>query len=119
MSTDTQQIILLTGISGSGKSVALNVLEDEGFYCIDNLPVPFVSDVVHALQRLSAADVEAGVTVAALDEAIGRGRGDMRTPLNLQSLAEQGHVALLPDGGWALTPEGVEWIREDDELSDR
>jgi UPF0042 nucleotide-binding protein len=51
MSADNQQIILLTGISGSGKSVALNVLEDEGFYCIDNLPVPFVSDVVHALQR--------------------------------------------------------------------
>lgn len=43
--------ILLTGISGSGKSVALNVLEDEGFYCIDNLPAPFVLGVVHALHQ--------------------------------------------------------------------
>ncbi|HKX93248.1 MAG TPA: RNase adapter RapZ, partial [Methylibium sp.] len=32
------ELLLLTGISGSGKSVALNALEDAGFYCIDNLP---------------------------------------------------------------------------------
>ena len=30
--------ILVTGMSGSGKSVALNVLEDSGYYCVDNLP---------------------------------------------------------------------------------
>lgn len=34
-------IVLITGISGSGKSVALNVLEDSGYFCIDNLP-PFL-----------------------------------------------------------------------------
>jgi UPF0042 nucleotide-binding protein len=32
------RIIIVTGISGSGKSVALNVLEDSGYFCIDNLP---------------------------------------------------------------------------------
>ncbi|MBI3380778.1 MAG: RNase adapter RapZ [Aquabacterium sp.] len=31
-------IVLLTGISGSGKSVALNALEDAGYFCVDNLP---------------------------------------------------------------------------------
>ena len=39
-------IILITGISGSGKSVALHALEDAGYYCVDNLPpellIPFV-----------------------------------------------------------------------------
>ena len=34
-----QQIIIITGTSGSGKSTALDVLEDAGFYCIDNMPV--------------------------------------------------------------------------------
>jgi UPF0042 nucleotide-binding protein len=33
-----QQIIIVTGLSGGGKSTALNALEDLGFYCIDNLP---------------------------------------------------------------------------------
>ncbi len=33
------RLIVITGLSGSGKSVALNTLEDQGYYCIDNLPV--------------------------------------------------------------------------------
>ncbi len=32
-------MVLITGLSGSGKSIALEVLEDSGYYCIDNLPV--------------------------------------------------------------------------------
>jgi UPF0042 nucleotide-binding protein len=39
------EIVLITGMSGSGKSVALHALEDSGFYCVDNLPpellIPF------------------------------------------------------------------------------
>ena len=39
------EIVLITGMSGSGKSVALRALEDSGFYCVDNLPpellIPF------------------------------------------------------------------------------
>jgi RNase adapter protein RapZ len=32
------QLVLISGLSGSGKSIALNVLEDNGYYCVDNLP---------------------------------------------------------------------------------
>jgi UPF0042 nucleotide-binding protein len=39
------QLILITGISGSGKSVALRLLEDEGYFCIDNLPGRFLSEI--------------------------------------------------------------------------
>lgn len=35
---DDQPLILISGLSGSGKSVALNALEDHGYYCVDNLP---------------------------------------------------------------------------------
>ena len=33
------KLVIITGMSGSGKSIALNALEDEGYYCIDNMPV--------------------------------------------------------------------------------
>jgi UPF0042 nucleotide-binding protein len=53
-------IILITGMSGSGKSVALHALEDAGFYCVDNLPpellIPFVKlEEQHQERRLAIA----------------------------------------------------------------
>ncbi len=60
-----------------------------------------------------------GVAVADIDAAIGRGHGDMRTPLNLASLAADGRAVQLPDGRWALSSEGVAWLKQDRELSDR
>jgi len=79
-------------------------------------------DLVHvlgALERLSSAEPGVGVPVAQIDDAIGRGHGDMRTPLNLQSLSEEGLALRLHEGTWALTPQGVAWLKEDRELSDR
>jgi UPF0042 nucleotide-binding protein len=43
------RIILITGISGSGKSVALNALEDAGYYCVDNLPPRFLPELAKYL----------------------------------------------------------------------
>jgi hypothetical protein len=67
-------------------------------------------DLVHvttALGRLADGRAGVGVPVSAIDEAVGRGHGDMRTPLNLRDLAEKGHAVELEDGSWALTPAGV------------
>ena len=44
------EIIVITGMSGSGKSVALHALEDSGYYCVDNLPPELLSSFV-ALKR--------------------------------------------------------------------
>ncbi|MDR7308339.1 RNase adapter RapZ [Rhodoferax saidenbachensis] len=57
---NTMEIVLITGMSGSGKSVALNALEDAGFYCVDNLPpellLPFVElEQKHQAQRVAIA----------------------------------------------------------------
>jgi hypothetical protein len=75
--------------------------------------------VLNALWRLSRGDPEVGVPVADIDEVIGRGHGDMRTPLNLQSLSDESLAVRLPDGTWALTPQGIAWLEQDRELSDR
>jgi len=40
------QVVLLSGVSGSGKSVALKALEDAGFYCVDNLPADLIESLV-------------------------------------------------------------------------
>jgi len=43
------KLILISGMSGSGKSVALNLLEDAGYYCVDNLPVAMLTVLVHMM----------------------------------------------------------------------
>jgi len=43
------RLTIVTGLSGSGKSVALHTLEDEGFFCIDNLPAALLPDVIDRL----------------------------------------------------------------------
>ena len=44
--SDEMRLIIVSGLSGSGKSVALHVLEDLGYYCIDNLPAALLKSVV-------------------------------------------------------------------------
>ena len=37
-----QRFVLVTGMSGAGKSSVLKMLEDAGYFCVDNLPVPLI-----------------------------------------------------------------------------
>jgi UPF0042 nucleotide-binding protein len=57
------RVILITGLSGSGKSIALHVLEDVGYYCIDNLPVSLFDALVR--------DITGQPTAARANTAIG------------------------------------------------
>ena len=45
------KLVIISGRSGSGKSTALNLLEDEGYYCIDNLPVALIPELISHLQN--------------------------------------------------------------------
>jgi UPF0042 nucleotide-binding protein len=45
------QIVLVSGLSGSGKSIAIAVLEDIGYYCVDNLPLAMLEPLVEYLER--------------------------------------------------------------------
>jgi len=66
------QLVLISGLSGSGKSIALNVLEDAGYYCVDNLPAPLLVELISHLRLEGhdhvavAADMRGGASIAAL-----------------------------------------------------
>lgn len=45
------EIVIVTGLSGAGKTAALNVLEDEGYLSIDNLPTPLIRDLVELMEE--------------------------------------------------------------------
>ncbi len=58
--TAQREVVLVTGISGSGKSVALHALEDAGFFCVDNLPPELLRDFIrveseHGVRRMAIA----------------------------------------------------------------
>lgn len=63
------EMVLITGMSGSGKSVALHALEDAGYYCVDNLPpellTPFVAlEQQHGAQKVAIAmDVRSAISL--------------------------------------------------------
>ena len=44
--TTPQPVVLISGISGSGKSVAINALEDAGYFCVDNLPPELLPELI-------------------------------------------------------------------------
>lgn len=83
------ELVLLTGMSGSGKSVALHALEDAGYYCVDNLPPELLCPFV-ALEHRSC-----GPRVAiAMD--VRSATGLPQLPQQLDTLRSQGiHVTLL------------------------
>ena len=66
------QLIVISGLSGSGKSIALNVLEDSAYYCVDNLPAKLLHGLVQFLaqegyERVAVSiDVRSGATLSEL-----------------------------------------------------
>ena len=56
-------IVLLTGISGSGKSVALNALEDAGYFCVDNLPPELLRGMIE-LEEKRAPELKRRIAVS-------------------------------------------------------
>jgi UPF0042 nucleotide-binding protein len=71
------QLILVSGLSGSGKSIALHVLEDGGFYCVDNLPAGSLDQVLGYLaeagnERVAVSVDARSAALAALPEHIAR-----------------------------------------------
>lgn len=63
VSQESIRLIIVTGLSGSGKSLALKSLEDLGFFCVDNLPPRFLPSFLRACQRWMPEIRDVAVTV--------------------------------------------------------
>lgn len=63
MSAETTRLVVVTGLSGAGKSTALHALEDLGFFCIDNTPPPVLAATLDALERARVRRVAFGIDV--------------------------------------------------------
>ncbi len=77
------ELVLISGLSGSGKSVALHLLEDSGYYCVDNLPVVMLTFLVRMLQ-------EEGIRKVAVAIDARSGHGIELLPERLRLLSEEG-----------------------------
>lgn len=56
-------LLVVTGVSGAGKSTAVNALEDLGFFCVDNLPPPVAVSTVDSLAQAGVARIALGMDV--------------------------------------------------------
>jgi UPF0042 nucleotide-binding protein len=79
-------VVILTGVSGSGKSTALRALEDAGFYCVDNLPIVFLEKLLE-LSGHTAGEVSRIALV--VDAREGRFLGD--APRVIQEVRQKGN----------------------------
>lgn len=78
------KLIIVTGMSGAGKTVALKMLEDLGYYCVDNLPIPLIEKFTELTigspaqsdQVALGIDVRSGQELSLLGQILGNWRSD-------------------------------------------
>ena len=72
--TEPAHVVIITGLSGAGRSHAANVLEDIGYFVVDNLPTVLIDDLVNSIGSVEGARTHIGVVV------------DTRTGMDAESL---------------------------------
>jgi UPF0042 nucleotide-binding protein len=77
-------IIIITGISGSGKSISLNALEDAGYFCVDNLPPTLLRALVATRLEEKAESVAVAMDIRSASSLTG-------LPADIWILKEEGH----------------------------
>ena len=121
------QLFLISGLSGSGKSVALKVLEDSGFYCVDNLPAEILTTLTDYLlsagydKMAVSIDVRSANSVQRLPEMLSELKRndlevhvlflDAKTDTLVKRFSETRRMHPLSDGVRTL-PECVQYERE-------
>jgi len=80
------KFVIVTGMSGGGKNTALKLLEDMGFYCVDNLPIPLIEKFIELIETPNAE-----IQKVALGLDIRTDQSFDQTNKSLKQLREKGH----------------------------
>ena len=93
------KLVIVTGLSGAGKTIALKMLEDIGFYCVDNLPISLVDKFVQLVSEGTSIekaalglDIRSGEELGNLDEILENWR---RSNVDVQVLFLDANDAVL------------------------
>jgi len=87
VAVETHRIVLVTGMSGAGKSTATKTLEDLGYFCIDNLPVMLLPKLLELVSHGTSDEVQRLAIVVDAREA----RFLEKTPASVEEVRREGH----------------------------
>lgn len=108
------RFVIVTGMSGAGKSTALKMLEDMGYFCVDNLPIPLLPGFV---QMLENADTEMKKVALGLDVRSGQDLTGLRENLEEMDRNRVGYEILFLDANDAVLVKRYKETRRQHPLS--
>ena len=108
------RFVIVTGMSGAGKSTALKMLEDMGYFCVDNLPIPLLPGFVQMLQN---TDTEMKKVALGLDVRSGQDLTGLRENLEEMDRNRVGYEILFLDANDAVLVKRYKETRRQHPLS--
>lgn len=108
------RFVIVTGMSGAGKSTALKMLEDMGYFCVDNLPIPLLPGFVQMLQN---TDTEMKKVALGLDVRSGQDLSGLKENLETMDRDRIGYEILFLDANDAVLVKRYKETRRQHPLS--
>lgn len=108
------RFVIVTGMSGAGKSTALKMLEDMGYFCVDNLPIPLLPGFVQMLQK---TDTEMKKVALGLDVRSGQDLSGLKENLEAMDRDRIGYEILFLDANDAVLVKRYKETRRQHPLS--
>ena len=108
------RFVIVTGMSGAGKSTALKMLEDMGYFCVDNLPIPLLPGFVQMLQN---TDTEMKKVALGLDVRSGQDLSGLKENLEALDRDRIGYEILFLDANDAVLVKRYKETRRQHPLS--
>ena len=108
------RFVIVTGMSGAGKSTALKMLEDMGYFCVDNLPIPLLPGFVQMLQN---TDTEMKKVALGLDVRSGQDLSALKENLEAMDRDRIGYEILFLDANDAVLVKRYKETRRQHPLS--